>query len=198
MVQRLLILALLIGAAAGSAWLLNWLSADADRAARADAQAPDYYMEDFTTLTMNQDGKPKNKLSAQRLEHYPYNDVTELLRPRVEFFRENELPIYIDAEKGRLIGDNDNILLSGIVKMWEYDETGSPVLEVSASQVKVSLDEEYAETDNYTTIVTGNAVITGKGMRAYLPESRLEVIKHEKTIINPDSSPTEANVAPRS
>ena len=198
MVQRLLILALLIGAAAGSAWLLNWLSADPGSARTADAQAPDYYMEDFSTLTMDQDGKPKNKLSSDYLAHYPHNDSTELVRPRMEIFREDELPLYIDAEKGRLAGDDDTIVLYGIVKMWEYDDTGSPVLEVSTSHVKVLLDEEYAETDNYATIVTGTAVITGTGMRAYLPESRLEVIKHEKTTINPGSSPGDAGSAPGS
>jgi LPS export ABC transporter protein LptC len=92
--------------------------------------------------------------------------------------------LHINAEKGRLEGDDDTILLYGIVKMLEYDDTGNPTLEVSTSHVKVSLENEYAETDNHATIVTNNAVITGTGMRAYLPESRLEVIKHEKTTIN--------------
>lgn len=185
MLQRLIVLALLISAASGSAWLLNWLSEDPVTALQADAQAPDYYMEDFTTLTMNQDGKPKNKLSADYLAHYPHNDSTELVRPRMEIFREDELPFYIDAERGRLEGDDDTILLYGIVKMREYDETGSPVLEVSTSHVKVLPEEEYAETDSHATIVTNIAVISGTGMRAYLPEGRLEVINHEKTTINP-------------
>ena len=184
MLPRLFILALLIGAAAGSAWLLNWLSADPGNALQADARAPDYYMEDFTTLTMNQDGEPKNKLSADFLAHYPHNNSTELVRPRMEIFREDKLPLYINAETGRLTGDDDTILLQGIVEMREYDDAGSAVLEVNTSQVKVLLEEEYAETEKFATIITNSAVITGTGVRAYLPESRLEVIKHEKTTID--------------
>ena len=184
MLQRLFILALLIGAAAGSAWLLNWLSADTDSGPRAAANAPDYYLEDFTTLTMDENGKPKNRLSAAHLAHFPHDDSTEMDKPRMEIFREEQLPLYINAEKGRMAGDGDTIHLYGIVKMWEYDDTGRQVLEVSTSRVKVLLEEEYAETENYATIVTGTSVITGTGLRAYLPESRLEVIKHEKTIIN--------------
>lgn len=185
MIQRLIILALLIGAAAGSAWLLKWLSEDPGRGGiSADARAPDYYMEDFSTLTMSQDGRPKNKLSADYLAHYPYDDSTELVMPRMEIFREDKLPLYINAEKGRLEGDDDTILLFGIVTMWEYDDTGSPTLEVSTSHVKVFMEDEYAETDRHATIVTNNAIITGTGMRAFLPQSRLEVIKHEKTTIN--------------
>lgn len=184
MVQRLLILALLIGAAAGSAGLLKWLSEEPGRSVRADDRAPDYYMEDFTTLMMKQDGKPKNKLAATYLAHYPYDDSTELIKPSMEIFREDKLPLYITAEKGRLEGDDDTLLLYGIVKLWEYDEAGRPTLEVSTTDVRVSLDDEYAETDQYTTIVTNHATITGTGMRAFLPESRLEVINHEKTTIN--------------
>lgn len=184
MIQRLLILALLIGAAVFSAWLLNWLSADTGAAVRTDAQGPDYYMEDFTTLTMDRDGKPRNKLWAEYMAHYPHDDSTELVKPRMAIYRENEPPLYIDAEKGRVEGDDDIILLYGIVKMREYDETGDPVLEVSTTNVKVLLEEEYAETDNHATIVTNTAVITGMGMRAYLPENRLEVINHEKTILD--------------
>ena len=189
MIQRLFILALLIGAATGSAWLLKWLSEDPGRSARAGHHVPDYYMEDFTTLIMKQDGKPKNKLAAEYLAHYPDDDSTELIKPSMEIFREGKLPLYITAEKGRLEGDDDTILLYGIVKMWEYDETGSPTLEVSTTDVRISLDDDYAETDHYATIVSNNATITGTGMRAFLTESRLEVIKHDKTTINitPDS-----------
>ena len=140
-------------------------------------------MEGFTTMTMSKDGKPKNKLSADYLAHYPHNGSSEMVMPRMEIFRTDKPPVYINAEKGRLEGDDDTILLYGTVKMWEYDDSGHPTLEVSTSQVKMSLNDEYAESDRHTTIVTNNAVITGMGIRAYLPQSRLEVIKHEKTTI---------------
>ena len=184
MLQRLLILALLIGAAVFSAWLLNWLSSDTGGVVRTAAQGPDYYMEEFSTLTMDQDGKPKNRLSADYMAHYPHDGGTELLKPRMEIYRADELPLYIDAERGRVEGDDDTVLLYGAVKLREYDEAGEPVLEVNTSDVKVLLGEEYAETASHATIVTNTAVITGMGMRAYLPENRVEIIKHEKTIIN--------------
>ena len=187
MSQRLLILALLIGAAAGSAWLLKWLSADSAKKITITYHDPDYYMEDFTTLTMKEDGKPKNKLYAVYMAHYPDNDTTELLKPKMEIFRENKLPLYIAAEKGWVTGNDDIILLRGAVKMWEFDEQGKSTLEVNTTDVRVLLNDEYAETDQYATIVTANSKITGTGMRAYFPESRLQVINHEKTTI--DSTP---------
>ncbi len=184
MIRRLFILALLIGTAAGSAWLLKWLSEDPGGTTLVDRHIPDYYMEDFTTVTMKKDGKPKNKLSAVYMAHYPDDDATELLEPRMEIFREDALPLYITAEKGWVDGTGDVIRLHGVVKMWVYDEKGNPTLEVNTTGAKVLLNEEYAETEQYATIATKGSTITGTGIRAYLPERRLEVIKHEKTTIN--------------
>ena len=177
-------LALLIGAAAGSAGLLQWLSDDPAGEASIDYHDPDYYMEDFTTLTLKEDGKPKNKIHAIYMAHYPDNDTTELLKPQMEVFREDKSPLYIEADKGWVTGDNEVLLLRGAVKLQEFDEQGNATLEINTADVKVLLNEEYAETDQYATIVTDSATIRGTGMRAFLPESRLQIIEHDKTTIN--------------
>lgn len=184
MLQRLLILLGLTGAAVGSAWLLLWLSEEPATRQASDQRVPDYYMEDFTTLTMKEDGQPGNRLTAAYLAHFPDDDTTELQKPTLEFFRAGEQPLYIAAERARRQGDNDTIQLQGIVRMWQYDEAGTPTLEVSTADVRLALDSEYAETEQYATIVVNNATITGTGMRVFLPESRLEVIEHEKTVID--------------
>lgn len=187
MLQRSFILVLLIGAALGSAWLLKRLSEDPGSGTRTSVEqrVPDYYMEDFSTLTMKRDGKPKNKLSAVYMAHYPDDDTTELREPRMEIFREDRLPLYIAADKGLANGGDDIILLQGAVKMWIHDENGNPKLEVNTTETRVLLEEEYAETDQYATIVTKDSTITGTGMGANLFDRRLKIFNHEKTIINP-------------
>jgi len=189
MSQRLFILAMLIGAAVGSAWLLQRLSGDATKRAAVDHHDPDYYMEDFTTLTMKENGNPKNKIHAVYMAHYPDNDTTELLKPQMEIFREDKLPLYIAAEKGWVTGDDEAVFLRGAVKVWELDEKGNSTVEINTTDVRVLLDDEYAETDQYATIVTNSSTITGTGMRAFFPERRLEIINHDKTTIDaaPDS-----------
>ena len=186
MMQRLLILTLLAGAAASSAWLLQWLSEEPGSII-ADAKSPDYYMENFSALTMEEDGKPKNRLSAAYMAHYPHNDSTELLEPRMEIFRGDGLPLRLAAQQGRMDGNNDIILFKGAVTMWKQNEDGESTLQVKTSDARVFLDEEYAESDRYTTITTNSATITGVGVRAWLPEGRLEVVKHEKTTIKASS-----------
>lgn len=188
MPTRLIIIATLLIAAIGSYWLLNQVLEKPQSEEKVEFYDPDYYLEDFTTLSMNDDGTPKNKLYAVYMAHYPENDTSELLKPNMEIFRDDKLPLYVKAEKGWVTGDNEVILLHGDVQMWENDEQGVRVLQVDTSEVRVLLDEDYAETDQYAKIKSNQTTITGMGMRAYFDDNRLEVIDHEKTIIEQEDN----------
>lgn len=185
MTQRIIILTLLAVAALGSTWLMNRMGQQAAVTEKGKSRVPDYYMEDFSTLSMREDGTPKDKLTALYMAHYPDDDTTELLQPEMEVYRRDDTPLFIRADKGWVTSGNEVILLKGKVKMWENDASGKRTLEVNTSNVRVLMKEEYAETDDYTTITATRATITGTGMRAYFKNSRLKVIKHERTTIEP-------------
>ena len=183
MSQRTLVLAVLFAAAAASAWLLNYLSEERPGQAVQVYHDPDYYMENFTTLSMEKNGAPKNKLYAVYMAHYPDDDTTELLQPRMEIYRAGRPPLFITAKKGWVTSNNNVLLLQGDVRLWEDDELGQRTLQVDTTEVRVLMDDEYAETDQPATIFSNHSTIKGSGMRAYLKESRLEVLKHERTTI---------------
>ena len=180
MTLRLLVLALLLLAAGGSFYLLEKLGGADPLSEHRD---PDYYLENFTTITMDENGEPKHKLSAAYMAHYPDDDSSELLQPKIEIFRAGKRPLYIEAREGRLSADSEVVFLQGDVRLWEPDGDGGRGLRVDTSEVTIRLQDEYAETDRYATITSGDSVITGTGMRAFLPDSRLQVIRHDKTTI---------------
>ena len=105
----------------------------------------------------------------------------------MEIFRTDNVPLYIKAEKGWVTSDNEIILLQGKVRMWEVNNNGVTDMQVETSEVKVLLEEEYAETDQFATIISKGSTITGTGMRANFKDSRLEVLNHERTIIEKNS-----------
>ena len=72
-----------------SYWLLDTLIMDDDDVLAKLAHHPDYYMENFTTLKMKQDGTPKNHLTASYMAHYPDDNTTELDYPKLKIYREN-------------------------------------------------------------------------------------------------------------
>jgi lipopolysaccharide export system protein LptC len=180
---RIILLIFLVLSAVGSGWLMN-------RASRTDAEAgadayldPDYYMEDFTTVSMGEDGAPLNKLYAVYMEHNPVDDTLELYEPRLEIFRANNEPLFITAEKGWATDNNEVVLLRGKVRLWEQNRSGDVTLDVETTEVRVLLLEEYAETDQNATIVAKGTTVTGRGVRAHFDESRLEILFHEQTVI---------------
>lgn len=183
MSQRLLWLLGLFIAAALTTWLLRYLGTERAAPGEQVFHDPDYYMEDFSTLTLEEDGRAKNRLKAVYMAHYQDNDTTELLKPAMEIYRVGRLPLYLSAERGWVTDDNNVVVLRGNVRLWEDDAAGKRVLQVDTTEVKVLLENEYAETDQRAVIVSKSSTITGIGMRAYLKESRLEVIKHERTTI---------------
>lgn len=183
MSQRTALLTVLFAVAVASVWLLRHLSEEQAGAGEPLFHDPDYYMEDFSTLSMNQDGTPKNRLYAVYMAHYPDDDTTELLKPKMEIYRLERPPLYIAADRGWVTQNNDVILLRGGVRLWEDDELGTRTLQVDTTEVRVLLDDEYAETDQPATIISKRSTIRGSGMRAWLDESRLEVLKHERTTI---------------
>jgi lipopolysaccharide export system protein LptC len=181
--QRTLWLFGLFLAAGLTTWLLRYLGSAGEAPETGAYHDPDYYMEDFSTLSMEEDGRPKSRLRAVYMAHYPDNDTTELLQPSMEVYRVGRLPLYISAERGWVTNDNNVVVLRGAVRMWEDDATGKRTLQVDTSAARVLLDSEYAETDQPAVIVSKQSTISGTGMRAYFKESRLEVLKHERTII---------------
>lgn len=190
MLQRVIILSLLVLAALGSAWVMNRMGQEeSDTGVRGDFHEPDYYMEDFNALSMREDGSPKHRLRGLYMAHYPDDDTTELLEPTMKIFRIDNTPLYVNADKGWVTTNKEIVLLRGDVTMWEEDVAGSRNLRVNTSEVRVLTEEEYAETDQYATIETDRTTITGTGMRAYFKDSRLEVIDHERTIIEQKTDP---------
>ena len=171
--------------ALGSAWLLNRLTDTGSTEISVLRHDPDTYMHDLITLTMNQDGTPKNKLYADYMAHYPDDNTVELINPKLEIFRLGEPPTIITAEKGWVTEDNEVILLSGNTRLLQLNNEGDRELEIITSDVRVLMDQEYAETDKPTTIFGKKITIKSTGMNAYFAENRLELLHNVYTKILP-------------
>ncbi len=168
-----------------SYWVLNELTDDNLEQLSKLAHYPDYYLENFSTLTMEEDGTPKNRLNASYMAHYPDDDTSELNDPELEIFREDQAPIFVKSDKGWVTSNNEVILLSGNVYLHQDDEFGDLKLEVIAEDARVLVDQEYAETDKPATLITKRQITNSVGMRAYMQEQRMEFLNNVQTIIPP-------------
>ncbi len=172
-------------------WALDQLTEDDITKLSKLAHYPDYYMEDFTTLTMNQDGTPKNRLNADYMAHYPDDNTSELHEPKLEIFRKEKQPINVRSDKGWVTSNNDVILLSGNVYLHQNDDDGELKLELITEDARVLVDQKYAETDKAATLISKKSTTTSIGMRAFLQEQRMEFLSNVQTTIESSAPASE-------
>ena len=175
-----LVLLILAGA---SAWLLDILLEQETGKPGLPRHDPDYFMENFSTITMEAEGIPKNKLFADYMAHYPDDNTIELVKPRLEIYQDEKLPMMVTAEKGWVTADNDVILLNGNVKLWQDNQSGVRELEVLSSEVKILTRQDYAESDKHTTIHYRKITASANGARAYFQENKLELLDNVHSTI---------------
>ncbi len=110
-----LIIGILLSALAAASW---WLTRDGvgnREEAETPAHTPDYYIENLTGITMDEEGKPIRQLTAELMTHYPDDDTTELILPRITAYDGDRPPWRVRSEKGWISGDGEVILLQGKV-----------------------------------------------------------------------------------
>ena len=183
MSMRLKVSAILLVLAGTSAWLLHLLSSGSQEYVGDESYEPDFYIERFITTEMNMDGTPKNRLHADYMAHYPDNDTSELVKPRLEVFQQDSNPLIIIADKGWVTSDNEVILLTGEVNIWQDDGTGNRKMQINTTDVKILPGQEYAETDNEATFTNSDSVTTATGVRAYFKEERIVLLDNVHTRI---------------
>jgi len=84
--------------------------------AQAEANDPDYYVENFTSFGVDEDGK-QYQLEADRLVHYPLDNKALLDRPHLTQTDPDGSPLHIYADSGWLFSNGDEILLTENVKV---------------------------------------------------------------------------------
>ena len=174
----------LLGLALGSAWLVSELDTGTSRpVAAGDANVPDLYMEDFTTTTMTESGRPGRRLSADSMAHFPATGMRVFTRPHLKVYAERREPWQAISERGELAPGSDELLLLGDVDIWRNNPDGTLEIRIETSDVRVLPETEYAETDEPALITTQSGYTKGVGLRAFMKDSRIELLSEVHTVV---------------
>ena len=166
-----------------SGLFLFWLdeTPTLEKAQGSDQQQPDSYMENFTVLEMQLNGKPQHRLKSGSQATYPNRDTTELTSPIFELFQEDSPPTVITADTGQVTSDNKIVLLYGNVHLRKPTAEGALKLEATTTEAKIFPDREYVETDKPTRLIGTSVIFDSIGMKAYLKENKLILENHVLT-----------------
>lgn len=181
--RRPILFAALLVAAGASGWMLYNLDFRAPVTVRSLPGAPDAYMEKFVTVEMDDAGKPRRRIEADRMEYHADRTV-DLTNPHYVLFRAEGEPWHVRSERGHVSADGAVVWLLGKVDVWRNDASGARDLDIRTEHLKVLPDSEYGETESPVTIRTPASISTGVGMRAYLDETRFQLLSQVRTDVD--------------
>ena len=163
--------------------MLYGLDFDAPVTARESSDAPEAYMENFVTVEMDGAGEPQRRIEADYMA-YLADETVELTNPRYVLFRAEGEPWHVRSERGQVSADGTVLLLLGKVEVWRNDASGGRDLDIRTEHLKVLPDSEYGETAEPVTIRMRASTSTGVGMRAYLDETRFQLLAQVRTHVD--------------
>ena len=177
---------LLLVAVVASGWLLRELEVTGDTKGEVQpSDRPDVIMDHLIMTAMDEEGRPKRRLEAVRMAHFPESDSHRLERPYLIMFQEDQQPWHVRSEQGIITENGEEIMLLGMVQIWRPGNGETRELEIETRDLRVLPEEDFGETDQSAVIRTRNSQSTGVGMRAFLKESRIELLSEVLTTYGP-------------
>ena len=157
-------LLLILALAAASLWLERAVQGpERDRSGKS-RHDPDFIAEDFRIVKMNAAGKQEYTLSAERMLHYPDDESTSIVAPRLVQRHDNATPIVIRADRGLVSKNGDEASFDGNVVVVREAGKGQSELRVKTEYLQVLPDRDLARTDKPVIITEGRSRLAGTGM----------------------------------
>ena len=126
---------------------------------------PDYTMNNFVTTQTDVTGKLRYVLAAAEMLHYPDDDSTVLQRPRYTQFTINKPYTQIEALRGYVSSNGEEIELVDNVKVVRQAFEGKGEMQVLTEKLVILPNKELATTNSAVLIKQApKTVIRAKGM----------------------------------
>ena len=168
---RLFPLALMLSLALLTLWLDHQVRVGGGEHPSARRHDPDYLVTNFTTTTYNHDGHAETVLSAAELQHYPDDDSTELVSPRVLQAKAEQARFTVRADRGKISREGDEIFLYDNVVLVREAEDTRPEARMTTSFLHILRDLSLARTDREVLFEEPGRWLRGRGME-YFNETR--------------------------
>ena len=132
---------------------------------------PDYVVENLRHTRFDAQGTVESTLAAAKMIHYPDDDSTELIAPRVVQSKPNEPRVTLTAERGVLSQDGEEVFLYDNVQLVREGGADRSETRMHASFMHVVRARSLVRTDRDVVITEDNRELSGRGLE-YHNDSR--------------------------
>ena len=125
---------------------------------------PDYLVEQFVVTKYNAAGVLESTISAAKMIHYPDDDSTELVAPRVVQAKANEPRMTLSADRGAISQNGEELFLFGNALLVREAGGGRSEARMQSSFLHVIGARSLVRTDREVEILEAGRTISGRGM----------------------------------
>ena len=134
---------------------------------------PDYIIDKLNHMRFNADGKVESTLVALKMIHYPDDESTDLVTPRVVQTKPNEPRMTVTADRGAVSQDGEEIFLYDNVLVVRDASAEHPELRMRTSYLQLARAQSVIRTDRDVEVTEVDRVLTGRGMEYYNDSQQL-------------------------
>ncbi len=183
---KLSLLTLILVISGAGFWLVSKIEQTASQKFRVSSdKLPDYYMTNFTIHGTDIAGRAKFRLKALQMKHYPYDDHSDLVKPKMLFYAAVGPPWRVASETGRIIGKSQRIILFGQVTVIRPKSELTPKVTIETRDLNFEPTINYLSTDNYVKYTSGLSKIEGTGLRASPKNGFIRILSNVKAYYAP-------------
>jgi lipopolysaccharide export system protein LptC len=125
---------------------------------------PDYIVDGLFASRMDVEGRLTHTLRAQKMTHYPDEDLTVLVEPRLVSYTAGEAPVTITSREARMSPNGENVYFERDVRVVRAPTASESELVVLTNFLHVIPDEKIAQTDQPVTIRDANLLVNASGL----------------------------------
>ena len=146
-------------------------------APQVDEGAIDYYAINAKSVQFLPDGKVQYEMTSDKVEHVKASEITLLTNPDMNIYRGTEFPWHVTSKRGEVNPDGTEVELIDSVRVARTDDKNRNTV-ITTTRMTVFPQKQYAQTEQDVRIDGAGGVSTGKGMKAYLKESRIHLLSN--------------------
>ena len=161
---RLFPLLLMLALAALTFWLERTVREEEHAHPSLRRHDPDYVVDNLAHTRFNAQGSVESTLAAVKMIHYPDDDSTDLLAPRLVQTRPNEPQVTLTADRGALSHDGEEVFLYGNVLLVREAAAERSETRMRTSFMHVVRASSVIRTDREVVISEEDRVLSGRGM----------------------------------
>lgn len=168
---RLFPLLLMLALAGLTFWLELMMREEEGMRPSTRRHDPDYVVDRLMHTRFNAQGAAESILAAEKMLHFPDDDSTDLVAPRLVQTKANQPRVTVTADRATLSQDGEELFLYDNVLVVREPGAGQPETRMRTSFLQVARAQSVLRTDRDVVITEADRVLSGRGME-YNNDSR--------------------------